>query len=42
MSMNTKQYAALAADVYLEPRETGENSKPVDIGGVSYKRLSYG
>ncbi|MCW0392237.1 MULTISPECIES: hypothetical protein [Xanthomonas] len=41
MSMTTSQYAALANDVYKKPPETGERSKPVDIGGVSYKRLSY-
>ncbi|PPT92964.1 DUF6792 domain-containing protein [Xanthomonas theicola] len=41
MSMASKQYAALAFDAYYKPPETGEKSKPVAIGGASYKRLSY-
>jgi len=41
MSLTSQQYAALANDVYQKPRETGEDSGPVTIGGVSYKRLEY-
>ncbi|CTP85148.1 hypothetical protein XTPLMG728_0786 [Xanthomonas translucens pv. poae] len=41
MSMSSQQYAALAYDAYSKPRETGEDSSPVNIGGASYKRLDY-
>lgn len=41
MSLTSQQYAALADDSYKMPRETGPDSSPVDIGGVSYKRLEY-
>ncbi|WOB50966.1 hypothetical protein NYR97_06170 [Xanthomonas hydrangeae] len=41
MSLTSQQYAALADDSYKMPRETGPESSPVDIGGVSYKRLEY-
>ncbi|KWV14811.1 lipase [Xanthomonas translucens pv. translucens] len=41
MSITSQQYAALADDVYSKPREVGERSNPVNIGGVSYKRLEY-
>ncbi|NHF65886.1 DUF6792 domain-containing protein [Xanthomonas hortorum] len=41
MSLTSQQYAALADDSYKMPRETGPNSSPADIGGVSYKRLEY-
>ncbi|CAH2708442.1 hypothetical protein ALO95_03354 [Pseudomonas syringae pv. antirrhini] len=41
MTLTAQQYAALASDVYDEPRETGENSRTVDIGGAPYKRLEY-
>lgn len=34
MTLTAQQYAALASDVYDEPRETGENSRTVDIGGA--------
>ncbi|MCL1524528.1 lipase [Xanthomonas nasturtii] len=41
MSFNSQHYAALARDVYDGPRETGERSPIVDIGGVPYQRLMY-
>ncbi|MCC5049762.1 DUF6792 domain-containing protein [Xanthomonas campestris] len=41
MSLTSQQYAALAKDSYDEPPETGENSRTVVIGDVSYKRLEY-
>ncbi|WDJ89011.1 hypothetical protein JH302_17630 [Xanthomonas campestris] len=41
MSLTTQQYAALAKDSYDKPPETGENSRTVVIGDVSYKRLEY-
>ncbi|RFF36564.1 hypothetical protein DZD52_21660, partial [Xanthomonas nasturtii] len=41
MSLTSQQYAALAKDSYDEPPETGASSRPVDIGGISYKRLEY-
>ncbi|WP_295949677.1 hypothetical protein [uncultured Xanthomonas sp.] len=41
MNLTSQQYASLADDVYRTPRETGEDSKPVVIGGVAYKRLEY-
>ncbi|MCC8444880.1 hypothetical protein LN564_00455, partial [Xanthomonas translucens pv. translucens] len=41
MSITSQQYAALADDVYKKPREVGADSSPVNIGGVSYKRLEY-
>ncbi|MGV7180022.1 DUF6792 domain-containing protein, partial [Xanthomonas axonopodis] len=36
-----QQYAALADDIYQEPRETGPASRPVNIGGITYTRLEY-
>ncbi|MEA9579716.1 DUF6792 domain-containing protein [Xanthomonas nasturtii] len=41
MSLTSQQYAALSDDVYQEPRETGPVSRPVNIGGITYKRLEY-
>ncbi|ARV23260.1 DUF6792 domain-containing protein [Xanthomonas citri] len=41
MSLTSQQYAALAKDSYDKPPETGENSRTVVIGDVSYKRLEY-
>ncbi|MFA8567148.1 DUF6792 domain-containing protein [Xanthomonas campestris pv. campestris] len=41
MSLTSQQYAALAKDAYDEPPETGASSRPVDIGGITYKRLEY-
>ncbi|MCC8472379.1 DUF6792 domain-containing protein, partial [Xanthomonas phaseoli] len=41
MSLTSQQYAALADDVYKEPRETGLDSRPANIGGITYKRLEY-
>ncbi|WP_335338813.1 DUF6792 domain-containing protein, partial [Xanthomonas phaseoli] len=41
MSLKSQQYAALSDDVYQEPRETGPVSRPVNIGGITYKRLEY-
>lgn len=41
MSLTSEQYAALAKDSYDKPPETGENSRTVVIGDVSYKRLEY-
>ncbi|MBV6690378.1 hypothetical protein KV692_21650 [Xanthomonas euvesicatoria pv. physalidis] len=41
MSLTSQQYAALAKDSYDKPPETGENSRTVVIGNVSYKRLEY-
>ncbi|WDK32843.1 lipase [Xanthomonas campestris] len=41
MSFTSQQYSALARDVYDGPRETGERSPVVDIGGVPYQRLAY-
>lgn len=41
MSFTSQQYAALAKDSYDKPPETGENSRTVVIGDVSYKRLEY-
>ncbi|MBV6815385.1 lipase [Xanthomonas campestris pv. passiflorae] len=41
MNINSQQYAALARDVYDGPRETGQRSPVVDIGGVPYQRLVY-
>ncbi|QHG87867.1 MULTISPECIES: lipase [Xanthomonas] len=41
MNFTGQQYAALARDVYDEPRNTGEGSQVVDIGGVPYQRLAY-
>lgn len=40
MSLTSQQYAALSKDVYDRPKEVGANSSPVDIGGISYRRLS--
>ncbi|MBO9767830.1 MULTISPECIES: DUF6792 domain-containing protein [Xanthomonas] len=41
MSLTSQQYAALSDDVYQEPRETDPVSRPVNIGGITYKRLEY-
>jgi hypothetical protein len=41
MSLTRQQYAALSDDVYQEPREIGPDSRPVNIGGLTYKRLEY-
>jgi hypothetical protein len=41
MSLTSQQYAALSKDVYDRPEEVGANSSPVDIGGISYRRLEY-
>lgn len=41
MSLTSQQYAALAKDAYDKPPETGVSSRPVDIGGITYKRLEY-
>ncbi|MEB2113491.1 hypothetical protein VDS11_21610, partial [Xanthomonas campestris pv. campestris] len=41
MSLTSQQYAALSDDVYKEPRETGLDSRPANIGGITYKRLEY-
>ncbi|MCL1528643.1 DUF6792 domain-containing protein [Xanthomonas nasturtii] len=41
MSLTSQQYAALSKDSYDKPPETGENSRTVVIGDVSYKRLEY-
>ncbi|MCC5067759.1 hypothetical protein LLE67_07885 [Xanthomonas campestris] len=41
MSLTSQQYASLAKDAYDEPTETGASSRPVDIGGITYKRLEY-
>ncbi|WDK83948.1 DUF6792 domain-containing protein [Xanthomonas campestris] len=41
MSLTSQQYAALSDDAYKEPRETGLDSRPADIGGITYKRLEY-
>ncbi|MCC8616939.1 DUF6792 domain-containing protein, partial [Xanthomonas vesicatoria] len=41
MSITSQQYAALSDDVYKPPRETGPNSTPEDIGGISYRRMEY-
>ncbi len=40
MSLTSQQYAVLSRDVYDEPKEVGENSDPVNIGGNLYKRLN--
>ncbi|MBB4591604.1 DUF6792 domain-containing protein [Xanthomonas cannabis] len=41
MSLTSQQYAALSKDVYDRPEQVGANSSPVDIGGISYRRLEY-
>ncbi|MCC4615276.1 hypothetical protein LL972_04425 [Xanthomonas campestris pv. asclepiadis] len=41
MSLTSQQYAALSKDVYDRPEEVGANSSPVNIGGISYRRLEY-
>ncbi|CAE1138546.1 lipase family protein [Xanthomonas euroxanthea] len=41
MSITSQQYAALSDDVYKPPRETGPNSTPENIGGISYRRMEY-
>ncbi|MCL1536497.1 DUF6792 domain-containing protein, partial [Xanthomonas nasturtii] len=41
MSITSQQYAVLSDDVYKPPRETGPNSAPEIIGGISYRRLEY-
>ncbi|AZR25783.1 hypothetical protein A11M_0105535 [Xanthomonas vasicola pv. vasculorum NCPPB 895] len=41
MSITSQQCAALSDDVYKPPRETGPNSTPENIGGVSCRRLEY-
>ncbi|MCC8535822.1 DUF6792 domain-containing protein [Xanthomonas axonopodis pv. poinsettiicola] len=41
MSLTSQQYSALSRDSYDKPKEVGEDSDPVNIGGVFYKRLEY-
>ncbi|TKA17079.1 DUF6792 domain-containing protein [Xanthomonas euvesicatoria] len=41
MSITSQQYAALSGDVYKPPGETGSNSTPENIGGISYRRIEY-
>ncbi|MBV6849377.1 DUF6792 domain-containing protein [Xanthomonas euvesicatoria] len=41
MSLTSQQYASLSRDVYDLPEQVGANSSPVDIGGISYRRLEY-
>ncbi|MCC8475650.1 hypothetical protein LN458_16840 [Xanthomonas arboricola] len=41
MSLTSQQYGVLSRDVYDDPKEVGENSDPVNIGGNLYKRLKY-
>ncbi|OAX87262.1 hypothetical protein A7D16_16260 [Xanthomonas nasturtii] len=41
MSLTEQQNAFLANDVYARPGETGSDSTPVKIGGVSFRRLEY-
>ncbi|MCP3046282.1 hypothetical protein K6X13_04025 [Xanthomonas euvesicatoria pv. allii] len=41
MSLTSQQYASLSKDVYDRPEQFGANSSPVDIGGISYRRLEY-
>ncbi|MFB9114991.1 DUF6792 domain-containing protein, partial [Xanthomonas arboricola pv. corylina] len=41
MSLTEQQNAFLANDVYARPGKTGPDSAPVNIGGVSFRRLEY-